>query len=97
MNNLTDLENKVLATIVYEGADTICSNDPEDVKCDNMTWTDAADLKKATGLGLQAIGGIMASLAEKGMIADSGEPLPEKKGATNAWYATNDGIDAILS
>jgi hypothetical protein len=40
---------------------------------DNMSWMNAEDIAAATGFGLQAVGGLMTSLADKGLIGNSGE------------------------
>ncbi len=57
---------------------------------ENMSWMNANDLRKELGGTKQSIGGTMASLIEKGAIADSGESsrgLRINDFTINTWVA----------
>jgi uncharacterized protein YukJ len=88
---LTEKEKAMLKAFIAEGVDCMGANSAEELKADNMTWQDGGLLMLALGWDKETVGGVMASLEAKGLIADYGEPLPERKG--NAWTATDQGID----
>ncbi len=90
MTTLTEYEQIVLTAFIDEGLDATGAEEVDELLEDNMTWMDPDDLVKVTEFDKQQLGGIMASLSEKGLIEDSGEPLPERR--INAWTATEKGI-----
>jgi len=91
--NLTEKETTMLKLFVQEGINC-CGFEgmvAEHLKEDNMTWMNANDLQEEMGLSKQAIGGIMGSLSDKGLICDSGEsPRGDK---VTDWYADHRAID----
>ena len=90
MTNLTTKEIQMLVAFINEGKACNGSTNVDMLLEDNMTWMNADDLKDVLGWGKQAIGGVMASLQEKGLIQDSGESARELK--INDWYATDKGV-----
>lgn len=66
MSNLTEKEVLVLTEIAENHCDVFGPDD-------NNSWFNARDISEGTGLGLQAVGGVMTSLAAKGLIHDSME------------------------
>lgn len=88
---LTDKEKQMLAAFIEEGVECNGAETIEELKNDNMTCMSASDLKSVLGWSKQSIGGVMGSLSEKGLIADSGD---SSRGAKDTdWYATDKGID----
>jgi len=90
MTDLTAKEAAALRAFVNEGADAICADSADDLIADNMTFMDPTDLTAALGVSYQVAGGLITALSEKGLIEDTGEPLPERR--HNAWAATDEGI-----
>lgn len=82
---LTDKETVVFRAFLLEGCYTNGAETAEEVISDNMACMSASDIQDVTGWSKQAIGGVMASLSEKGMICDSGESA---RGARDTdWFA----------
>jgi len=90
MTDLTAKEAAALRAFVNEGADAICADSADELIADNMTFMDPTDLTAALGVSYQVAGGLITALSEKGLIEDTGEPLPERR--HNAWAASNEGI-----
>ena len=91
MTDLTTLEVTVLVAFINAGVDCCGASSAEHLKNDNMTWSSAPDLVKATGLGKHTVSGVMSALQDKGLIMDSGESA---RGARQTdWTATDEGID----
>lgn len=90
--NLTDKETEMLKVFIQEGIDC-CGFDgmtADDLISDNMTWCNADDLRDSMGLSKSAIGGIMGSLSDKGLIFDSGDS--PRGAACTDWYASDEAI-----
>jgi len=84
MKTLTDKEVVILAAFANESLDC-CGQFNDD---DNMSWNNAQDLILVTGYNAQVVGGLMASLLDKELIADYGESA---RGAPiNDFYAIPD-------
>ena len=73
MTNLTEKEIIVLKSFIDEGTAVTGAETAADMKEDNMTWMNAVDIQKATGLSKHVVSGVMSSLQSKGFITDSGE------------------------
>lgn len=87
--NLTKNEKAMLETFYNESIDCCGSCD----ELENMSWCNASDLKEVLGWNKQAIGGVMSSLLDKGLIVDSGDSargLP-----INDFVLTDDGIKEV--
>lgn len=67
MTNLTDLETKALTALVYEGLGCMGGDVASDLLEDNMACMFPKEVAKALGISLQAVGGVMASLQQKGL------------------------------
>jgi len=95
MTNLTSKEIQMLVAFINEGKGCNGSTQVEHLLEDNMTWMNADDLKDVLGWSKQAIGGVMASLQEKGMIDDSGESVRDRAdnpNNLNDWTASQEGV-----
>jgi DNA-binding MarR family transcriptional regulator len=90
MTELTSKEAAALRVFIKEGADAICADSAEELIADNMTFMDPTELAVALGASYQVAGGLITALSEKGLIEDTGEPLPERR--HNAWAASVEGI-----
>ena len=87
---LTEKEAAMLVAFIQEGAECNGADCAEHLLEDNMTWQDPGFLKDVLGWSFEQIGGVMSSLEAKGLIVNSGEPLPER--SVNAWTASDEGI-----
>jgi len=66
---ITSLEVKV-ATLFANTSTDICGEFNED---NNLSYMNARDIADETGMSLQAVGGVMASLSNKSIIVDTEE------------------------
>ena len=89
-NTLTSNETAMLKAFIDEGKDNCGSKSIEAMIGDNMTWMSATDLCAALGWNKQKVGGTMAALLEKGLIADSGQSAREANDSD--WFASDEGI-----
>ena len=87
---ITVKETEMLKAFVNEAQLQTGATTAEEVLEDNMSFMNAVDLLQEVGGSLQSVGGVMASLAAKGFIVDTGEST---RGAScTDWSATSDGI-----
>lgn len=86
-NTLTEKETIVFRAFLLEGCNVNGATTAEELVSDNMTWMSATDIQEVTGWSKQAVGGVMASLSEKGMIIDSGE---SPRGARDTDWAADE-------
>ena len=70
---ITVKETEMLKAFVNEAQLQTGATTAEEVLEDNMSFMNAVDLLQEVGGSLQSVGGVMASLAAKGFIVDTGE------------------------
>lgn len=92
MHNLTAKESAALKAFIVEGVGCTGAVTARKLIEDNMTFLDPVELSYHLKVSIHEAGRLITSLAEKGMISDTGEPLPERR--HNAWLATDEGIIA---
>lgn len=90
MTNLTNLELAALRFLGDEGLDCMGGSEYADLLTDNMACAFASEIGKALKIGLQAVGGVMSSLQQKG-LARADEISDGKDG----FWLTDDGIRVL--
>lgn len=90
MTALTALEISALTALGNEGLDCNGSSAFLDLLDDNMSCMFPKELAKALGISLQAVGGVMSSLQQKGLT--SWDEIADGK---DGYWLTDDGIRAL--
>ncbi len=67
----------------------------EDEKADNATWSDVADIAKATGMSVKTTRAVVGSLAKKGLVEGGHERANGEQGELQVL--TGAGIDAVFA
>jgi hypothetical protein len=88
MINLTQNELTVIRHMFQEGLDCMGGETAADLKEDNMSMCLIGELRTASGLNGQALGGVLASLTQKGLVDVDGS-----SSRSEVWL-TEAGIDA---
>lgn len=88
---LTKKEIEMIKAFLEEGCAVNGATEADHLLEDNMTWMNADDLKGVLGWSKESIGGVMASLSNKGYIQDSGDSPRGAK--VSDWYADDKAIE----
>jgi len=91
MTNLTALELSALTALVNEGLGCMGGETASDLRDDNMACMFPKEVASALGINLQAVGGVMASLQQKGLTL-----WDEISDGRDGYWLTDAGIDAAV-
>ena len=92
MTNLTSLEIAALKALGNEGLDAMGGNQYSDLLDDNMACMFPKEVAKALNITLQAVGGVMSSLQQKGLTS-----WDEISDGRDGYWLTDAGINALDS
>ena len=89
MTVLTTKEQTTFTAIVIEGLSNVCGEHPSELLDDNCSWFYPNDIVKRTDFNKNQVAGLLSSLEEKGLIANSGDG----EGWKAEWYTTETGLE----